>query len=204
VLVLACLHLDHEEIEARDGAELLADSDPIAAGRPFTSALARAVVTPSGRVHVPVVLLAPNPRAQPNLHAVRMELLVDVIQEMAAAAGGHWAKGFDALNRRDVKKVFASAPVNSIAPIGTGRGKGAAAYAQQQHQHHALKRSPQAAAALTETHRIAVVRGAKARSSMLVPFDAVRVVRADEVHDLVGDLTGRPGAASTRPARAGF
>jgi hypothetical protein len=173
VLVLGSLELDHDEGEAREGAELLLDHEPISAARPFTSASAHA----QQQLALPLCLLLPNPRAHAALLAVRMELVVDIVHALHGAGQGDWTAGFHALSRADLKKA-------------TVRG-GLGAHALDE---PTAKRGADEQSALV--HRYLVVRGARARSSMLGAYEAARVVRVDELEQALRDAYQPPRTSS--------
>lgn len=162
VLVIGSLELDHDEVEARDGCALLVDQQPISAGRAFTSASAHACA----QLELPLFLLLPNPRAQPSMVAVRMEMVVDIVNDLHGAGQGHWTAGFHALSRPDVKKATVRGGLAAPAPDREGKGGRPRTSADEQ---------------ATLLHRYLVVRGARARSSMLVAYEVARVVRVDEL-----------------------
>ncbi|KAG8471012.1 hypothetical protein KFE25_009433 [Diacronema lutheri] len=217
VLVIGSIDLDHTEIELREGERLVGctavDGSGSAMGvsrAAFTAALPLPELPPLTHSHPqshpqshsesqsPVTLLVPSARAQPSLHAIRMEMVLDVLHDLAAAGRGHFADGFHALSRRDVKKATICTHLGAPCALnGAKAAGGRGALDSSDAGVHAMSGPAQH----TAVSRILVVRGAKARSSMLVPFDAVRLVRADELTELVRDLRCN-GAAAVRAGAA--
>lgn len=164
MLVIGSIDLDHDEIEEREGTRLLCDDEQLAPRPAFTGASARPPCCPHGGAQhaPPVVLLVPNPRAQPDSRALRMELILDIVQDLYTSGRANWHAGFRALGRRDVKKARVHA-----RPDGVG-----------------IAAEPGEGSASSTAHAYVVVRGARARAPMLVPFDPSRVLRPDELDEV--------------------
>mmetsp|Transcript_43567 Transcript_43567/g.107788 ORF Transcript_43567/g.107788 Transcript_43567/m.107788 type:complete len:226 (+) Transcript_43567:16-693(+) len=173
VLILGAIDLDHDEIEAREGGKLLLDDSPgcSPSGARFTNASARPLQMPNGGCAAPVCVLVPSARAQPNLQAVRMELVLDLIAELSAVGHGSWSDGYAALSRKDIKK--ANVPFDQ-SEAGQSTQKGDVLHGT----------------APERISRYVILRGAKVRSTLLVPFDPARVIRVDELPEAVLELTG--------------
>lgn len=209
MLVIGCLDLDHDEVEAREGERLIRpgagddDSELGAARRAFTAAAAKPMASSAGSLEAPLVLLVPNARAQPSLQAVRMELLIDLVHELAAGGNGHWLAGFHALHRKDAKKATVAWRGAAGLCAASSGAQPAAAKSRCRTDGGSPGRVPSRGQAVQPaTMRFVVVRGAKVRASMLAPLEAARVVRVDELNDVVRDVlaTGKSLGPTGRAA----
>ena len=114
VLVVGAIALSHDDIEAREGAALLGTESALArAVGSVTGASFQPLFVPSlplpttPAAEAPLLLLLPDPRAEPTGRAVHCRLLLELLRELliVGAGAGGWPASLAALAREDVKTL---------------------------------------------------------------------------------------------------